>query len=109
ASALEQKRSQSQQLPSARPASCRHDALAFLNTSPQRQQELLAGYDELISMDPQKRAELAAKARQVAAVIKTLSPAQIEAFMKAQPAEQAKIVEKQKDALREKGLLPENP
>ena len=89
--------------------SYRQRVLAFLDRSPQQQQQLLKNYDEMIKLTVAQRQEYRQRARWLTAVVATFSEQQRQDMLAMSPKDRAQMLVQRRDELVASGLLKLEP
>jgi hypothetical protein len=84
----------------------RSKAYAFLKESPEKQEELLKHYDDLIRMSAQKRQQYQERAKWLKAVVERMTAEERKNLLDMTPEDQAKVLTDRRNELIKQGVLP---
>ena len=87
----------------------RQEALAFLNESPQRQEQLLSQYQRLITLSAERQEHYRQIAKWLQVVVDSMTAAEREALLKMAPEQRARAILARKAELVSQGKLPPDP
>ncbi|MFB3893996.1 MAG: DUF3106 domain-containing protein [Phycisphaerae bacterium] len=84
----------------------RNKVYAFLKESPEKQEELLKHYDELIHMSAAKRQQYEERAKWLQAVIDSMTTDERKMLLDMTPENQARVLVERRDKMIREGKLP---
>jgi aminopeptidase N len=87
----------------------RRNVLAFLNKSPEEQEQLLKHYDQLVKLSAEKQEQYRQRAGWLKAVIDRMSPQEKQALLDMAPEDRAKVLLEKREQLQREGVRLDQP
>lgn len=82
----------------------RRNVLAFLNKSPEEQEQLLKHYDQLVKLTAEKQEQYRQRASWLKAVVEHMTPAERQQLLEMSPEDRAKAIMEKRDQLLKEGV-----